>query len=196
MSEEFSPQESLQLIRSMIDKTRENISGNRFYFLLWGWVTFSAVLMQFFLKVVIDYRHHYAVWLITIPAFIATLIYSRKDCNKGPRTYIGDFMSHLWTGIGISFGVLSFIISNAPTGWHYAYPYFILFYGLGTFISGRLLQFTPLVVGGILNWVLACICVFIPYDYQLLLTAAALLVSYIIPGHLIKAPQKLNYELQ
>lgn len=36
MEENFSPQESLQLIQSMISKTKTNISENRFYFLFWG----------------------------------------------------------------------------------------------------------------------------------------------------------------
>ena len=54
-------------------------------------------------------------------------------------------------------------------------------------VSGRLLQFKPLVAGGIINWVLACVCVLVPYDYQLLIAAAAILSSYIIPGHLISS---------
>jgi hypothetical protein len=56
---------------------------------------------------------------------------------------------------------------------------------LGTFISGKLLKFTPLVVGGIINWILACIAGYLHYDYQMLLTAVAILTSYIIPGHLL-----------
>jgi hypothetical protein len=190
MQENFSPEDSLHLIQAMIDKTKANISENRFYFLFWGWITFLAVLLQFLLKVVLRYPHHYLVWLVTIPAAVITMWYARKHQGSGTRTYVGDSMSHLWTGVGISFGVLSFIISQSPSGWYYAFPYFILFYGLGTFISGLLLQFRPLVIGGIVNWVLACVCALIPYDYQLLLTGAALLVSYIIPGHMIQPAKR------
>jgi predicted PurR-regulated permease PerM len=74
-------------------------------------------------------------------------------------------------------------------GWLYCYPFFILMYGLGTFVSGRLLQFKPLMIGGILNWILACVAVFFSFDYQMLFAAAAILSSYLIPGYLIK-PQK------
>jgi hypothetical protein len=91
-------------------------------------------------------------------------------------------------GIGISFSVLTFIIS-ASVGWMQAWPFFILFYGMGTFISGKFLKFKPLIIGGIFNWVLACICVLLPYDYQLLVAAAAILTSYIIPGHIIQSNQ-------
>ena len=48
--EKFSPQESLRLIQSMIDKTKQDISDNSIYFLVWGWITFVACAGQFVLK--------------------------------------------------------------------------------------------------------------------------------------------------
>jgi predicted PurR-regulated permease PerM len=92
--------------------------------------------------------------------------------------------------MGISFFVLTVIITQSQGGWNYSYPFFILMYGLGTFVSGRMLQFTPLVIGGIINWFLAIVCAFVQFDYQLLIAAAAILCSYIIPGHLIKPENK------
>jgi hypothetical protein len=41
------------------------------------------------------------------------------------------------------------------------------------------------VIGGIFNWILAIASIFVHFDYQLLLAAAAILTSYIIPGHLL-----------
>jgi hypothetical protein len=188
MESNFSPQESLQLIHSMIEKSKANLRDNRFYFLLWGWVTFLAILSQFLLKVVLHYERHYFVWLAVIPAVIITIVYSaRKKERMMVRTYVGESMSYLWTGIGISFFILSFIISNSKEGWLNGYPFFILLYGLGTFVSGRLLKFRPLIIGGVFNWVLALVCPLVHFDYQLLLAAAAILTSYIIPGHLLSA---------
>lgn len=186
MEENFTPQQSLQLIESMIKKVRSDIGANRFYFLFWGWTTFLALLAQFTLKVVMQYRHHYLVWVCVVPAVIFTIIYSNRHQRKTVSTYVGDSMKYLWMGIGISFFILSFIISNTTGGWLIAYPFFILFYGLGTFISGMFLKFKPLIIGGIFNWMLACICVLLPYDYQLLTAAVAILSSYIIPGHIIQ----------
>ena len=184
MQANFSPQQSLQLIQSMIEKTRADMSENRFYFLLWGWLVFTSIVCQFVLKVVVQYKHHYFIWLLTIPAAVITYIYARRKSRNAVRTYIGESMSSLWLGVGISFFILSFIIS-AGIGWMQAWPFMSLMYGLGTFISGKLLHFQPLVIGGILNWMLACICVYFSYDYQILFAAAAILCSYIIPGHMI-----------
>ena len=187
MSEHFSPQQSLLLIQSMIDRTKTNIRENRFYFLLWGWMTFGAVLSQFFLKVVLQYRHHYLVWLVTLIALVMTILHSKSQSKRqGYKTYLGESMGYLWMGIGISFFILSIVIS-AGIGWLHAWPFFILFYGLGTFISGKIIQFKPLVIGGIICWILAIACVFVQYDYQLLIAAAAILSSYIVPGYLIQS---------
>lgn len=186
MNDQLTPLQSIELIQNMIAKTRSNLGENRIYFLFWGWLAFSALLLQFVLKAIVRYPHHYLVWLIVIPAVIITVLYSRKRHHSGPRTYVSESMASLWTGISISFFVLCIVVSGGPGGWHYAYPYFILFYGLGTFISGKILQFRPLVWGGVFNWVLAAVCPWLPYDYQILLSALALLTSYIIPGHLLK----------
>jgi hypothetical protein len=190
MEDNFSPQQSLLLIESMIKKVRSDISYNRFYFLFWGWFTFLAILGQFILKVVVGYQHHYLVWIGVLPAVIITIFRSKKSHEGKHTTYVGDSMKYLWTGIGVSFFVLSFIITNTEGKWLIAYPFFILFYGLGTFVSGMILKFRPLIIGGIFNWLLACVCVLLPYDYQLLVAAAAILTSYIIPGHIIQPAKR------
>ena len=98
-------------------------------------------------------------------------------------------MGYLWMGIGISFFVLAIIITFS-IGWFNAWPFFIFFYAMGTFISGKLYNFTPSIVGGIIAgyWHQSQ---FLQYDYQLLIAAAAILCSYIVPGYMIK-PEKTN----
>ena len=193
MQENLSPQQSLDIIQSMIDKTKSDISENRFYFLMWGWLVFIGFFGQFFLKVILNYEYHYAIWLIVVIGAVISIIKSTiNDKKRKVRTYISDSMGFLWTGMGISFFVLGFVFSFMdvkPVGWIIAYPVFILLYGLGTFVSGKILQFQPLVIGGIINWILACVTVFFHFDYQMLFAAAAIVASYIIPGYLLNKPK-------
>ena len=184
--ENFSPQESLRLIQSMIEKTKENISGNSFYFLLWGWLVFAACTVQFLLKHIWNYDKHYRVWWVILVGVACSVYFGIRDGKKKKvKTYIDESMGYLWTGMGISFFVLSFIVSNMnpETG---VFPFFIMLYGLGTFVSGCFLKFKPLITGGVLAWAIAIAAVFLSYDYQLLAGGVAILVSYIIPGHLLK----------
>lgn len=184
-SQDFSPEESLLLIKNMIDKTRKGFSNQSGYFLLWGWCTMLALLGQFVLKHFFHWRHHYMVWLITIVCAIITIVWVGRDRRKrAVRTYVKDSMVYLWTGLGITFFIFSLLFIKL--GWFNCYPFYMTLYGVGTFVSGKILQFNPLVIGGIGCWILAAIAIWFSMDAQMLFAAASILISYIIPGHLIQ----------
>jgi hypothetical protein len=189
-TENFSPQESLKLIQNMIAKTRQDMGDNSKHFLLWGWITFVACMGQFVLKNVFDYEKHYLVWLLIIPGIVISIIMGIKDQRaQKANTYIGDSMKYLWMGMGISFFVLSMILSRL--GWNGSiFPFFIMLYGLGTFVSGQFLQFKPLIFGGLAAWILAIASACFKNDYQMLFGAAAILVSYIIPAYMLRHKNK------
>ncbi len=187
--EKFSPQDSLQLIQSMILKAQKDIGDNSSQFLLWGWMTFIACTAQFILKHYLNYDQHYYVWLLTLPTAVISFFIGRnhaKRSSKHARSYVGESMKYLWMGMGISFFVLSMILTRMGWG-NSIFPFFMLLYGLGTFVTGKFLQFAPYVWGGLAAWILAIACTFFSYDYQMLFAAAAVLLSYIIPAYMLKS---------
>ena len=188
--ENISPQESIQLIHSMINKTKKNMSDNSIHFLVWGWITFIACVSQFILKHIYNYEKHYMVWWLIVVGVVFSFYYSIKVERKTRvKTYIGDSMKYLWIGMGISYFVLSMILTKI--GWaSVVFPFFIMLYGLGTFVSGSIIQFRPLVVGGVVAWALAVGAVYVEYDYQMLFGAAAILVSYIVPAYMLRYKNK------
>ena len=192
--ENFSPQDSLRLIQSMITKTKQDISDKSIYFLVWGWITFIGCTWQFVLKHIYHYDKHYQVWWLMVIGIIFSIWYSNKEAKRRKvKTYVGDSIKHLWIGMGIAYFVLSMILSK--TGWDkQVFPFFILLYGLGTFISGSIIQFRPLVAGSIIAFVLAIISVYAEYDYQMLFGAAAILFSYIIPAYLLRFKNSISKE--
>ncbi len=185
--ENFSPQQSLQLIQSMISKTKQDISDKSFYFLLWGWITFISCTGQFILKHIYKYEKHYQVWWLIVIGIVFSVYYSiKEEKTRRVKTYTGDSIKYLWIGMGVCYFVLSMILSRV--GWNtVVFPFFIMLYGLGTFISGNIIQFRPLIIGGILAWVLAIGAVYVDYDYQMLFGAAAILISYIIPAYMLRS---------
>jgi hypothetical protein len=184
--EKFSPEESLLLIRSMIDKTKSNAAADSFYFLTWGWLTFIICIVQYVMLVFLKSPHHYYAWFLIWLGVIAVIVKSFKEKKeKKVVSYIDDSMKYLWTGIGITFFVLGWIC--AMNEWQKCFPLFIMLYGLGTFTSGCLIKFKPFVIGGIICWIAAPLASCCSYEWQILITAFALLVSYIIPGHLLQA---------
>ena len=192
--ENFSPQDSLKLIQSMITKTRQEMGDNSKHFLLWGWITFIACTAQFIL-IKAGFEKHYLVWLLIIPGFIISTYFGVKDRKRQiVKSYLGESMKYLWMGMGISFFVLSMILGRL--GWqNNVFPFFMLLYGLGTFVSGKILQFKPLIYGGMAAWLLAIISVYFSYEYQTLFAAGAILVSYIIPAYLLRIKNKSSRNL-
>jgi hypothetical protein len=140
----------------------------------------------------LEYEKHYMVWLVVIIGILFSIYQGKKDEKKvRAKTWVGENMSHLWAGMAISFFVLSMIITRM--GWETEmYPFFIMMYGLGTFVSGNFLQFRPLIIGGIIAWVLAIGSTWVSYDYQMLFAAAAILFSYIIPAYLLRRKNKIT----
>jgi len=187
MSEEtFTPQESLSLIQSMIDKTKRSMSDDSIYYLVWGWLTFIACTGQFVLKHIFNYERHYMVWWLMVAGIIFSVWYGRKD-DRGQKvkTYIDESIKWLWVGMGIAYFVLSTILTRYGSD-KIVFPFFIMLYGLGTFVSGNIIQFRPLVIGGSIAFALAITASFADYDYQLLFAAAAILMSYIIPAYMLR----------
>jgi hypothetical protein len=183
----LQPQESLRIIQAMIGKTRAGISANSPYFLLWGWLTFSAILGQYALKVWLHYERHYQVWWVTIIGVIGSIIIGRRqERRRTVKSYVDDSVGYLWMALSIAFFTLTFVLALSKLGFENAYSFYILLYGIGTMVTGCLIRFTPLIVGGCCCWVLSAATAFTGFDADMLLAATAILVSYIIPGHLLR----------
>jgi hypothetical protein len=185
MERELSPQESLSIITSMIEKTKHSISDSSHYFLLWGYAAFIGCVGQYVLMTQ-GYEKHYQVWLVTLVALAVHIYFIIRDSKREKvNTFLSEANGYLWMGIGISFSVMAFIFSKI--GWQYCLPFYVLFYALGTFVSGSIIKFKPLIIGGAICFALAAVTPFVSYDIQLLLAATSLLISYIIPGHLLRS---------
>ncbi|MDP4148414.1 MAG: hypothetical protein Q8927_20515 [Bacteroidota bacterium] len=184
--DDFSPQESLLFIQTMIEKARDSVADKSFYFLLWGWLVFAAALGQFFIKVILKSDWHPIVWTLMIVGAIASIFRGRKEHGHlKVRSYVDESLAIMWIAIGITQGMLIFVFSRQGD-WQDCYTFFILLYSLGCFVTGRILKFSPLVWGAAAGWLLAIVTTYATYDYNILVMALAILVSYIIPGYLLR----------
>ncbi|HTS43414.1 MAG TPA: hypothetical protein VMH01_03385 [Puia sp.] len=182
---EFSPEDSLQLIQSMIDKTKNSVADNSFYFLLWGWLVLAACIIQFVLKVIVQSPWHPLAWTLMIVGIIASALHGmNENKSRKVKTYIGELLDYLWLSIFLSFLLLGFIF--ARLGWQNCYSFYMVMYAIGSFVTGRALKFSPLVWGAIGSWFLAIVSTFTSYDINILLSGLAIILSYIIPGYLLK----------
>jgi hypothetical protein len=108
----------------------------------------------------------------------------RHKKRERVKTFISEANGYVWVIIGFSYFVLGFVFSKI--GWQYSFPFYIMLYGIGTYISGSLIKFKPMKFGGLACFVLVAVSPYLDYPFQILMSAFAILISYIIPGHLLR----------
>ena len=190
---DLSPQQSLAVIQSMINTARNQFSENGHLYLLWGWVVVVCSVSQFILLNFVRYEHHYMVWMLTWGAFIYQVIYlARSKRKEKVKTYADRLIGYVWVVFVIMMFLFGFLFGRELGDNYYRMmsPGFVALYGMPTFLSGIILNFRPLMLGGIWCWVLSILGGFIPYEYQLLLLTAATIIAWIVPGYLLRNKHK------
>ena len=182
----ITEQESLVIIQQMMNKTKEQLFDNSNLFLLWGFAAFICTVTQYFL-IKTNIQNSEAVWIaMPIIAVIHIYIVIKQRNKIKVQTYNGNAISALWTAIGFAFISIVFFASQKIN----ILPTIILLYAIGTFVTGKIIDFKPLVIGGSICFLLSIVIAFIKDENQLLIMAAAILISYIIPGFLLKKEYK------
>jgi len=187
----FSHEEGLKTIYAMIESTKGTIGENYLYYLLWGYLVAIASILEFIFIRGIHCSQHYMVWpvLMGLGLMISGLFMWRQKRKRTHSTFIGNIMGYLWGGWLISFMIL-LIFVNLLHEHHVIMPVIMVMYGLGIFISGGVISFRPLIVGGLIAWAAAVLAFYQTHQVQLLIMTIVVIVSYIIPGHLLRSRSK------
>lgn len=186
-TENMSPQESLDLIQHMIRQTKASFVQISYYFLMWGILLSLAGISEYVLQYVVNYQHHYIGWPIAgvLGGILAALHGNRS--SEEPRHFSGRLIGFLWGGFGLT--LLVFLVCTSGTGVEPG-PYIILLTGLPTFVSGGIMRFRPLMIGGVLFWIFGIITFFFLPEYRSLLFSLAIITGYIIPGLMLRRAEQ------
>ncbi len=187
MNTQMNEKESLKIIYEMIETSKMNIKGDAIFFLLWGWLVLIAAIAHFIL-VQVDYEYSFLPWpLMMIGGGIASgIIGYRMGQRNRSITLIDKTMIYLWYGFFALVVSLIVITSLGKMGWEVTQPMIVALYSLATFVSGAMLKFRPLILGAILSWFCAIAIFFVAFPYSQLLIALSIVVSYLIPGYMLK----------
>ena len=182
------PQEQFEIISQAIAKAKENLKKHSFAFILWGWLVSLTSLLTYFLMAYSSLGNlSYLAWPITtLLGFVGMLMYYRKkEKKKKHETHIEYFLSKLWAIIGC---VILFFVILMPFAEIKINPWvlFPVTVGIGTAVSGAVLKFNPLTFGGVFLLAFPVYSVLVPKESLLVLYAGVIVISYLIPGYLLK----------
>lgn len=191
METTFNEQDSIKVITEMIENSKAKIRDNGFFYLLWGWLVLIASITNFVL-LQIGFEQAWLPWpILMIGGGIASGIAGYRLGKKAKaKTMFDTAMVYLWYGFLVTLLIILFTASSGKISWNVTNTLIISLYGLGTFVSGGILKFKPLIFGGIISWVLAIATLYVPEIYSLLMVALSIIVAYLIPGYMLKSRNK------
>jgi hypothetical protein len=181
-------QEKLDVIFEMIENSKMNLRASAFFYLLWGWLVLGASLAHFIL-LKMDIFYSFLAWpaIMTVGMVISVIAGIRLGKQSTYRTHLDTAIIYLWYGF---FFTILIIIAFSIAGkipWGICNALIISLYGLGTFVSGGILKFRPLILGGMCCWIIALGAFFVEEDYMLLLVAVSIIIAYLVPGYLLRS---------
>ncbi|MCX6225075.1 MAG: hypothetical protein NTV01_10075 [Bacteroidia bacterium] len=181
---EFSPEESIELINKMLTRAKLTVEQGSFHMILWGWLISAICLGHFLLMKFTDLQHPYFIWWLTIIGGLISGIYGfRKGSRSIVRTYAGYVHMWVWMGFLISGIILFILLLDRP--WVIG-AFILMLAGYATFLSGIIIKFRPMIIGGILLWLSAVAAHFLDQEYALLINAIAIFLGYLVPGYMLR----------
>lgn len=182
--------ESMQLISSMINRAKNRFGETGVLYLFWGWLVLICCLVQFTALYFFNNQNAYYIWYATWLAPIFQGIYLRRFRKKRRvKTYTGEIIGFVWLVFLVCITLIVFILLYL-NAYPVINPAVLVMYGMPTFLSGVILKFKPLRIGGICCWLLSVLSVFASYELQLLCISLAVILAWIIPGYLLRAKFK------
>jgi len=179
----LNEKESLELISKMIQNSQQKIkAGNGVTFLIFGYTTLAISLLVYYLLKTTENSWYNLVWLgIPVIGFIM-LYFLRKDKPKYTKTYIDRVVSNVWTVVGSSIFLVSFTAGFVRIP---VLAILILLLGIATAITGLVIKFRPVVIGGVLGMI-SFVLPFVMFGYeQVLIYGICVFIMMVIPGHIL-----------
>ncbi len=200
--QQLSEQESLRLISQMINKAKNSFHDTGIGPILWGGVIALCSLVTC-ARLHFGFELPFDIWLLTLLAILPQIIItSREKKMRRAKNYDDSAIDYVW----LSFGIAIFLISHinivfinklveiykvyekAEGKWpgfglsNYSSSLMLMLYGFPTVITGAIMKFKPMLWGGIACWLCCIISVYTSMETDMLLTAFAAVVMWLVPG--------------
>ena len=193
METKFTEQQGLQVIQEMIENTKSKFRDNGFFYLLWGWLVLIASLAHF-IMMNLGIEYSWLPWpvMMICGGIVSGIVGYRLGKKTNVKTFFDTAILSLWFSFTITLFIILIAAGAGRISWSMSNVLIIALYGMATFISGRMMNFNPLIFGGVFSWASAIIGLFIPEMYTLPLVSVSIIVAYLIPGYMLKARAKSN----
>lgn len=200
----LTEKESLEIITSMIERTRERYIGDGRIMLMWGYLT---VVLTAIIWTLIGVTHN-PVWnwlwflLWIIGGALTPIMDKKMQHEKGFKNYSDIVTSRIWSTVGFSAIVataicLAFLLVGGIDAWSMMFAIALVIVPFAEIASGIVVKEKSLIIGGAIGlsaglFTMACIAghVALYASWFMPLFIIVWVVMMIIPGHIINYKAK------
>ena len=191
--EGMDEQQSLLVIREMIQVSRKNLRHDGILFIVWGWALFAMSIVGYSERVFIltftaeDILNILETGLPLLA--VAYSVYYVANSRKKVQTYIGISLRYVWVSLFVSMVLVNLIQFNILRNINFElqHPIFMVFMAFAITVTGGILRYRLIVIGGIAFGLFAFLCSYLKLEQQLLAEAFAWIIAFIVPGHILYA---------
>lgn len=200
----ISEKESLEIITEMISRTKERYIGDGNIMLMWGYLTVSVAALVWVMLILTHNPAWNWLWFaIGVVGGIFTPILDRRQRHRnGVKSYSDTFTSRIWTTVGVSFIIatflcLGFLLIGGVDSWTTMLLLAVMIVPLIEIVQGIMLSEKSLQVGGWVGLVVGivttcCITGKLPLNtaWFMPMFIVAFAAMMIVPGHILNAKSR------
>lgn len=193
--DEKEAQESLEVIRKMIEETKKAVAYSGEIYIVWGVITLLAILGTYVLVFFQLYQYISINWIGLMTLGCAYSIYHGVTQKRKSKliSFSAKATGYTWFGCGVTLMILAFVAPLAGVYSGQMVPAVVaVVIGCGCFITAELYQWKLLTWTSLLWWAGGIGMMFLKTEITLLVFAFLIILGYLIPGFILRA----NYKKQ
>lgn len=190
-SEQFDERKSLQVIQEMIQVSQRKIKNDGILLIVWGYAASLPPLINYLKEILflpnrVMLLLKFADLVLPLLAFAFTIYYILRE-RKKVTTYIGASLRYVWISLFGCMVLTNLILYNVTHEVNFTlqHPLFMVLTAFAILVTGVILRYKLIILGGIVFGILAYIASFLILHDQLFLDGIGWFLALAIPGHIM-----------
>jgi hypothetical protein len=190
-SEAFDETQSLRVIRDMIQVSQRKLRNDGILLIVWGYAASLPSLIKYFKEILflpnrVMFLLKFVDPVLPLLALAFTIYYVLRE-RKKVTTYIGASLRYVWFSLIGCMVLTNLILYNVTHEVNFAlqHPLFMVLTAFAILVTGVILRYKLIILGGIVFGILAYIASFLILHDQLFLDGIGWFLALAIPGHIM-----------